>query len=126
MSAERAFALPNGDRRRRRSVTLRALPGVHRTPRAPFIVLVLMVLGVGLVGLLILNTALQQGSSALATLESETTALRDRAELLASQVALLESPAELSEQARDLGMVPAEDLEFVDLGPAPPADGGAE
>ncbi|AYY12838.1 septum formation initiator family protein [Actinobacteria bacterium YIM 96077] len=114
MSAERAL---NPEvlraRQRRAQAPLRVLPGVTRSRRTPFVVTVLLVLGVGLVGLLLLNTALQQGSFALSKLEAETTALRDRAEMLSSELANLESPAALAEQARDLGMVPAEDVEFI-------------
>ncbi|WP_165367426.1 hypothetical protein, partial [Phytoactinopolyspora endophytica] len=105
MSAERALTTPGVSRPRTRR-SLRVLPGVARTPRAPFVVLILLVLGVGLVGLLLLNTALQQGSFELARLEAETTALRDRAEILTSQVAAQESPAGLAERAEELGMVP--------------------
>lgn len=121
MSAERALGLE--DVRRQRRTALRVLPGAARSPRAPFVVLVLLVLGIGLVGLLLVNTALQQGSFALTRLEAETTALRDRAAVLAGEVSLLESPAGLAEQAEELGMVPAEDLEFIEL-ETPPAGGG--
>lgn len=126
MSAERALIAPARERRQRRGPTLRVLPGVAGSPRAPFVVLVLLVLGIGLVGLLLLNTALQQGSFALARLDAETTALRDRAELLASQVAELESPEGLAERAEELGMEPADDLEFIELEPRPDAGEGAE
>jgi cell division protein FtsB len=126
MSAERAFVAPGARRSGPGGVALRVLPGVTKSPRAPFVVLVLLILGIGLVGLLVLNTALQQGSFALAQLEAETTALRDRAEVLASQVAVLESPAGLAERARALGMVPAEDLEFIELEAVGAAEGGEE
>ncbi|NDL59200.1 septum formation initiator family protein [Phytoactinopolyspora mesophila] len=125
MSAEKALTPPRIQRSPRRHNTLRVLPGTSRSPRAPFVVLVLLLLGVGLVGLLLLNTALQQGSFALARLEAETTALRDRAEMLASEVAVLESPAGLAERAEELGMVPGENLEFIELG-TPSGGGGGE
>lgn len=120
MSAERALRPPPPAAARRRP-GLKVLPGVARSPRAPFVVMVLLVLGVGLIGLLLLNTALQQGSFALSRLEAETTALRDRAEVLASQVAQMESPSELATRARELGMVPADDLEYIELPPLPGA-----
>ncbi|NED93813.1 hypothetical protein G1H11_00600 [Phytoactinopolyspora alkaliphila] len=126
MSAERAFIAPATRGPGQRGVPLRVLPGVTKSPRAPFVVLVLLILGIGLVGLLILNTALQQGSFALSQLEAETTALRDRAEVLASEVAVLESPAGLAERARELGMVPAEDLEFIELEAVRATEGGEE
>ncbi len=56
------------------AVGLRAVAGGRPCAprRAPFVVLVLLLLGVGLVGLLVLSTALQQGSFELADLERET------------------------------------------------------
>jgi hypothetical protein len=125
MSADKALIPPRGQQAPRRQNTLRVLPGVSRSPRAPFVVLVLLLLGIGLVGLLLLNTALQQGSFALARLEAETTALRDRAAMLSSEVAVLESPAGLAERAGELGMVPSEALEFIELDTSS-GGGGAE
>ncbi|WP_166351486.1 septum formation initiator family protein [Phytoactinopolyspora limicola] len=124
MSADKALTPVGRVHRAQRRPALRVLPGAARTPRAPFVVLVLLVLGVGLVGLLLLNTALQQGSFALSRLEAETTSLRDRAAMLQGEVALLESPAGLAERARELGMVPGENLVFVELGA--PVPGGSE
>lgn len=92
-------------------------------PRAPFVVLVLSVLGVGLIGLLLLNTAIQQGSFALDELEAETAELRDRQTTLADDVARRAAPDSLAEAARRLGMVPAENPIFVELPPAQPAGG---
>lgn len=123
MSAERALGME--DVRRQRRTALRVLPGSARSPRAPFVVLVLLVLGLGLVGLLLVNTALQQGSFALSRLEAETTALRDRAATLSAEVSLLESPTGLADRAENLGMVPAEEPEFIELkAPRATAGGG--
>ncbi|WP_298326771.1 hypothetical protein [Haloactinopolyspora sp.] len=125
MSADRAF-VPAGRRTipATRRPTLRSVPGgVTRMPRAPFVVLVLSVLGVGLIGLLLLNTAIQQGSFALDELEAETAELRDRQTTLADDVARRAAPDSLAEAARRLGMVPAENPIFVELPPAQPAGG---
>jgi cell division protein FtsB len=97
-----------------------ALRVVARRParprRAPFVVLVLLLLGVGLVGLLMLNTALQQGSFDLADLEQRTALLQDRRAELVGQVADRSAPGTLARQARELDMVPAESLVFLPLG----------
>jgi Tfp pilus assembly protein PilN len=103
---------------------LRLLPGGRTTaPRAPFVVLVLLVLGVGLVGLLLLNTSLQQSSFELRELEQQSQLLRDRHAEVSRLVAQQASPEELARQAEDLGMVPAENREYVVL-ERPAAAGG--
>jgi hypothetical protein len=103
---------------------LRVLPGGRSgAPRAPFVVLVLLVLGVGLVGLLLLNTSLQQSSFELRELEQQSRLLRDRHAELSRLVAERASPEELARQAEDLGMVPAENREYVVLEMAPAAGG---
>ncbi len=86
-----------------------------RQRRAPFVVLVLLLLGVGLVGLLVLNTALQQGSFDLADLEQRTELLRDRRAELVGQVADRSAPGTLARQARELDMIPAENVVFLPL-----------
>lgn len=94
---------------------LRVVARPARQRRAPFVVLVLLLLGVGLVGLLVLNTALQQGSFDLADLEQRTALLRDRRAELVGQVADKSAPGTLARQARELDMVPAENLLFLPL-----------
>ncbi|HSK25866.1 MAG TPA: hypothetical protein VK894_03045 [Jiangellales bacterium] len=79
---------------------------VGRPARTPFVVLVLLVLGAGLVGLLLLNTSLQQGSFHLDELERSTAELRDRQQALAREVAVREAPDNLARRAAALGMVP--------------------
>ena len=104
---------------------LRVLPGGRaRAPRAPFVVLVLLVLGAGLVGLLLLNTSLQQSSFDLRDLEQETRLLRERHAELSQLVARQASPEELAERADALGMVPAEERKYLVLEDAPGAEGG--
>ncbi|MGH8774593.1 MAG: septum formation initiator family protein [Jiangellaceae bacterium] len=92
-------------------------PRVARSPRAPFVALVLLLLGLGLVGLLLLNTALQQGSFELADLERETAVLRDRRAELADEVASRSAPDALARSARSLGMVQGEEPVFLHLEP---------
>jgi hypothetical protein len=77
----------------------------NRAPRIPFVVLVVTLLIGGLVGLLLLNTALQRGAYT-------TTALRDRAEALSVRqqqlqvkVDAMAEPQRLAERALGLGMV---------------------
>ena len=100
---------------------LRLVPARALRPRrAPFVVLVLLVLGLGLVGLLALNTSLQQGSFELTDLERETALLRDRHAVLADDVARRSAPGVLAERARSLGMVPNEAPVFLQVDPGGP------
>jgi hypothetical protein len=90
------------------------------TPRlAPFAVVVVALLGLGLVGQLALNTALQHGSFNLHTLSLSANALDERRQALEQEVARQEEPGNLAELARDLGMVASENPVFLRL-----SDGG--
>jgi hypothetical protein len=95
---------------------LRVVPGRAARPRrAPFVVLVLLLLAAGLVGLLVLNTSLQQGSFDLTELEQQTAWRRDRQSELVGDVANRSEPGALARRARQLGMVPGENLVFLRL-----------
>lgn len=87
-----------------------------RAPRAPFVMLVVGLLGGGLVSLLLLNTVLAQDAFTLHALRQRTTALEEREQALRQEVARAEAPGTLARKARDLGMVPARGTAFVDPG----------
>jgi hypothetical protein len=88
---------------------------VRRTPKVPFVVLVLFVLGGGLVGLLVLNTSLQQGAFYEASLQGQQNALATKQEDLRLEVAALRDPQRLAREAQSLGMVPNTNPAFIDL-----------
>jgi hypothetical protein len=88
---------------------------VRRAPRAPFVALVLAVLGAGLVGLLLLNTALAQGSFRQHDLQRRTAGLQDREQQLQIMVDSAGTPGSLAAAARNLGLVPADDPGFLQL-----------
>lgn len=101
--------------------------------RGPFVVLVLSVLGFGMVGLLLLNTSLQQGSFVIHDLEGRTADLADRQGLLEQRVAALRAPENLARMATRQGMVPNPNPAFLRLSdgkvlgearPAPAQTGG--
>lgn len=77
----------------------------QRAAVAPFVVLVLVVLGVGLVGLLLLNTSLQQGSFLIHDLQAQASELRERQDELSRRVAVAQAPDTLAKRAKSLGMV---------------------
>lgn len=103
-----------GDQWRTASLRLVPTPG-RRAPRAAFVSLVLAVLGVGLVGLLLLTTAMQQRAFALFEIENEIASLREQRQMLTAELAQLEAPAALAEAATGIGMVPNDTPAFLDL-----------
>ncbi|MFC1435868.1 hypothetical protein ACEZDB_35055 [Streptacidiphilus sp. N1-3] len=74
--------------------------------RGPFAALVVLILAGGLIGLLMLNTALNQGSFQLSQLQQRTNSLTDERQGLQQQIAAWSAPDALSARAQQLGMVP--------------------
>ena len=97
--------------RARLSVVRRPNPA----PRVPFAALVLTVLGLGLVGLLVLNTSLQQGAFYARGLEAKAEALTETREALSMQVAQLREPQRVAARAAAMGMVQGESPAFLRL-----------
>jgi hypothetical protein len=89
-------------------------PGL-RAPRAPFVVVVVAILAAGLVGLLLLNTALAQGSFRVHDLQRQTAAMQDREQQLQIAVDAADNPARLAAAAHGLGLVAAQDPGFLRL-----------
>jgi hypothetical protein len=81
----------------------------------PFVVVIVAILTVGLVGLLLLNTALAQGSFRMHDLQRQTAALQDREQQLQVDVDAANNPARLAVAAHHLGLVPAKDPGFLRL-----------
>ncbi|MFJ1995821.1 septum formation initiator family protein [Streptomyces asiaticus] len=84
----------------------RPAPGATTARRTPFVLLVVVLLGSGLIALLLLNSSLNQGSFELTRLEKQTKELTDERQALQQDVDKLSAPAELERRARELGMVP--------------------
>ncbi|MER5930455.1 hypothetical protein [Streptomyces sp. NPDC002054] len=89
--------------------------GPGQAARTPFVLLVVVLLGGGLISLLLLNSALNQGSFQLSRLKKETTALTDEQQALQRDVDAHSAPDALERRARELGMVPGGSPVF--LGP---------
>jgi cell division protein FtsL len=87
-----------------------------RTPRIPFVLLVVVVLGVGLVGLLLLNTSLERGAYTAGALRTRAAALEQRQQDLEMKVAALQQPERVAQQAERLGMVQNDNPAFIVLG----------
>ncbi|WP_433263748.1 hypothetical protein ACQPZF_33095 [Actinosynnema sp. CS-041913] len=106
-AAERAYA-----RRAQRTRPARG-PAVTRrqaiAPRTPFVIMVMVVLGVGITAIMWLSTQATADSYRLQDARAEETRLARQAEQLRQEVALGESPLKLAEAAAKLGLVPVDD-----------------
>ncbi|MFD8007221.1 septum formation initiator family protein [Streptomyces mirabilis] len=92
----------------------RLLPaGGGRAARTPFVLLVVLLLGGGLIGLLVLNSALSEGSFHLDDLQRDTKSLTDEEQALQRDVDTYSAPDALQRRARELGMVPGGDPAFL-------------
>ncbi|MER5444377.1 septum formation initiator family protein [Streptomyces sp. NPDC002766] len=83
--------------------------------RTPFVLLVVLLLGGGLIGLLVLNSALSEGSFKLDDLQKDTKNLTDEEQALQRDIDAYSAPDALQLRARELGMIPGGDPAF--LGP---------
>jgi hypothetical protein len=83
--------------------------------RAPFIVLVLALAIGGLVGLVLLNTAVNENAFRLHDLDTKQESLDKQESQLQQELDDREAPAKLAEQAKKMGLVPAGDPAFVVL-----------
>lgn len=83
--------------------------------RAPFIVLVLVLAAGGLIGLVLLNTAVNENAFRLHDLSTGQGALDKEEQRLQQALDDQESPTKLAERAKKMGLVPAGDPGFVVL-----------
>ncbi|QHC29056.1 MULTISPECIES: septum formation initiator family protein [unclassified Streptomyces] len=88
--------------------------GRAKAARTPFVLLVVLLLGGGLIGLLVLNSALSEGSFKLADLQKRTQNLTDEEQALQRDIDTYSSPDALERRAHELGMVPGGDPAFLD------------
>ncbi|MEV0452985.1 septum formation initiator family protein [Streptomyces sp. NPDC050600] len=88
--------------------------GPSSAARTPFVLLVVVLLGGGLISLLLLNSALNQGSFELSELKKKTTELTDEEQALQRDVDDSSAPDALERRARELGMVPGGSPVFLD------------
>jgi len=86
-----------------------------RQPRAPFILLLVGLLGGALVSLLVISTTLAQGSYQITRLQEQNTNLARQEQLLSQQVAQASSPAQIASEAEQFGMQQNPNLRFINL-----------
>ncbi|MEE4491298.1 septum formation initiator [Streptomyces sp. BE230] len=106
---------PAGQLKGRAARLSRLMPsGPSNAARTPFVLLVVLLLGGGLITLLLLNSALNEGSFRLSELKKRTTGLTDDQQALQRDVDNASEPDALARRARELGMVPGGSPAFLD------------
>lgn len=112
----RAFAPVPGRLDEARAAGLRLVRPVRsRARKAPFVVVVLTVLAIGLVGLIVMSTVLQSQSFESARLDRKAAALQTEKQAITRDVDRLQSPANVARRAIALGMVPTKNPAFLRL-----------
>jgi hypothetical protein len=86
-----------------------------RSPRMPFILLLVGLLGGALVSLLVISTTLAQGAFRITSLQQQNANLARQEQTLSNQVAQASNPALIAKEAGQLGMRPNPRLGFIDL-----------
>lgn len=106
MSAATVLA-PRESVRRVEGVWLRAVQGDAKSiTRVPFLVFMSALLGAGMVGVLLLNTTLQNQAFTIRALQKQATDLGYQQAMLQAQIDRANSPQELGIRAAALGMAP--------------------
>lgn len=96
---------------------LRAVtPQARQQPTTTFAALVVVVMGAGLVGLLLLNIAMQNAAFRRAALDEQVQDLHVQQQALDLEVDRLGSPERLADRATEQGMVPNPNPVFLDMG----------
>ena len=84
-------------------------PAPVPVPRAPFVVLVLLVVVGGVLGILLLNTKINENAFVLHELRQQQAELDQRQQRLEQEIAQASSTAQLAAAARRLGLVDRSD-----------------
>lgn len=92
-----------------------APPAPVSAPRAPFVALILMVVVGGVLGILVVNTKINENAFHLDRLQKQQTALDLREQQLQKQIAEHEAPGNLAAAARKLGLVESGSPAFIRL-----------
>ena len=123
------YATKGVRRNTRENLRLVAPLRVSKASRGLFVIVLTSILGVGLFGMLLINTTLAQGAFTVSELRSTQTQLSRIEATLTESVAALTVPTVLEASARELGMVPSPTPAFIKipsgkvLGKARPAPG---
>ncbi|MEE1943337.1 hypothetical protein V1L54_28700 [Streptomyces sp. TRM 70361] len=113
VAAERGRTAPTPQQRLARLARLVPAGNPAGPARTPFVLLVVVLLGSGLLTLLLLNAAVNQGSFELSELEKRTEELTDEEQALQQELDSYSAPGDLAEKARELGLVPGGNPAFI-------------
>lgn len=105
LATSTARALPGRQAASRPNLRLVPQP-LARMSRVPFLLVLATILGVGMVGLLLLNTTLQTRAFEVRNLQRQATMLGYSQSELEGEVAAARSPEVLARRATELGMAP--------------------
>jgi hypothetical protein len=110
-------ALPRPAPRRRPRVTPATVapPAPMALPRAPFLVVVVGLVIVGVLGVLVLNTRINENSFVLDGLRAQQSAMDQKEQQLSQDLEEAQSPGNLRAAAKRLGLVPAGTPAFITL-----------
>jgi hypothetical protein len=109
------YATKGVKRNLRSNLRLVAPLQVQKASRGVFGMVLLGILAFGLIGMLLINTTLAQGSFTLGELRSQQAELARAEASLTEEVAALAAPSALESQARALGMVPSSTPAFIQI-----------
>lgn len=98
-----------------RRAKLAVAPAPVAVPRARFVVLVLAVVVVGVLGILLLNTRINENAFRLYELRQQQAELDQRQQRLEEEIAAADSSAQLAAAARRLGLVRVDDEQLPHL-----------
>ncbi|MXQ64052.1 hypothetical protein [Actinomadura rayongensis] len=100
-----------------------ARPARGSAPRAPFVLLIVGLLGGALVSLLLLNTVLAEDAFTLTRLQRDNKILAQQKQGLEEEIAREESPESLRKKAEQLGMRQPDTLAWLDADTGRPIGG---
>jgi len=92
-----------------------APPAPVTVARAPFVAMMLVVVIAGVVGILVLNTKINENAFRLDALQRNGQVLDRKEDAMNRELANVESPGSLAAAARRLGLVPADRPAFITL-----------
>lgn len=116
MSALLHLPTPRRSGQEQETARLRAVPvPAGRLSRVPFLLVLAATLGLGMVGLLVLNTTVQTNAVEVRALDARLTTLSYTEAELETRLDRAESPADLAGKASDLGLRPNPYPAFIDL-----------
>lgn len=92
-----------------------APPAPVAVPRAPFVAMILVVVVGGVLGVLLVNTKINENAIRIGTLQQQQSTLDVQEQQLKKEIAQYEAPNNLAAQARKLGLVESGPPAFIRL-----------